>query len=159
MTSNNCYRISDVIPIQYNIWRLMYNIWYITSNILHLANIIWCLTLVIWHWTSDFWHMTKDISHAPPSYSSYLSHPNNPVLSVANLLSPWGLVRWLHPSSPGNCMDCTVLVLGQDKGYTVKYSPLPQWRPKCKGLYLIVYPHIFSQKSSSVSQSILDWWL
>ena len=39
---------------------------------------------------------------------------------------------------------CSVAVLGQDKGYTVKYSPLPrgvpEGTPKSEGLYLTVYP-------------------
>ena len=45
---------------------------------------------------------------------------------------------------------CTVYVLGQDKGYTVKYNPLPlpfsraksEGTPKGKGLYLTVYPEL-----------------
>ena len=39
---------------------------------------------------------------------------------------------------------CTVSVLGRDKGYTVKYSPLPDGVPKVKGkwLYLTVYPEL-----------------
>ena len=39
---------------------------------------------------------------------------------------------------------CNVSVLGQDEGYTVKYSPpperVPEGTPKGVGLYLTVYP-------------------
>ena len=36
----------------------------------------------------------------------------------------------------------TVSVLGQDKGYMVKYSPSSEGTPKDKGFYLTVYPEL-----------------
>ena len=52
----------------------------------------------------------------------------------------------------------TVSVLGQDKGYTVKYNPLPEGvlrakpegTPEGKGLYLTVYPES-SPNTDSIS--------
>ena len=40
-------------------------------------------------------------------------------------------------------------VLGRDKGYTVKYNPLPEGTPEGKGLYLTVYPE---------SRLIIKFW-
>ena len=48
----------------------------------------------------------------------------------------------------------TVSVLGQEEGYTVKYTPLPEGvpegTPEGKGVYLIVYPEL-SPNTDSIS--------
>ena len=47
---------------------------------------------------------------------------------------PWGTTP-THPPALH-----TLSVLGRDKGYTVKYSPLPEGTPEGGGLYSTVYP-------------------
>ena len=49
---------------------------------------------------------------------------------------------------------CTVSVLGQEEGFTVKYTPspegVPEGTPKGKGVYLTVYPEL-SPYTDSIS--------
>ena len=44
------------------------------------------------------------------------------------------------------CIFDNISVLGQDKGFTVKYNPLPEevpeGAPEGKGLYVTVYPKL-----------------
>ena len=51
------------------------------------------------------------------------------------------ILKYIYPIYKNN-PTCLVYVLGRDKGYAVKYSPLPDKVSKGEGIYLTIYPEL-----------------
>ena len=70
--------------------------------------------------------------------------------TVITIMDPRGALHIGCRSFPANSTTDTVSVLGQDEGYTVKYSPPPEGFFEGGGLYLTVYPQS-SPNTGSIS--------